>query len=202
MRIEIALQGITPLICNRFGDKPADDATNGVRGSSAAVERGSPQDICEGKLYKGLDGRPMVPQPNVLRCLVDGGRYHKVGKTQLTTSRGSQLYSCVDIEGAEIPILSKQRWTVDTRAVRIPATGGRILCHRPMFNDWRLELVGVLDETQLRESLFRQIVDDAGNRIGLGDFRPATKGPYGRFRVDSWVVAETNGERELAIAAD
>jgi hypothetical protein len=34
--------------------------------------------------------------------------------------------------------------------------------------------------------LFREIVDAAGKRIGLGDFRPATKGPFGKFVVTSW----------------
>jgi hypothetical protein len=38
----------------------------------------------------------------------------------------------------------------------------------------------------MNEKLFRAIVDDAGKRVGLGDFRPATKGPYGRYVVTSW----------------
>ena len=39
----------------------------------------------------------------------------------------------------------------------------------------------------LSPKLLRQIIDDSGKRIGLGDFRPSTKGPYGRFVVTSWV---------------
>lgn len=35
-------------------------------------------------------------------------------------------------------------------------------------------------------ALFREIVDAAGKRIGLGDFRPACKGPFGKFTVTSW----------------
>lgn len=38
--------------------------------------------------------------------------------------------------------------------------------------------------------LVRSIVDDAGKKIGLGDFRPARKGPFGRFVVKEWVVLE------------
>jgi hypothetical protein len=34
--------------------------------------------------------------------------------------------------------------------------------------------------------LFREVVDAAGKRIGLGDFRPDCKGPYGRFSVTRW----------------
>jgi len=96
------------------------------------------------------------------------------------------LFSCVDIAEAEIKILHVQPWKVDTRAVRIPATGGRILAHRPMFDDWALEFVADVDTDLMNEKLFRAIVDDAGKRVGLGDFRPATKGPYGRYVVTSW----------------
>jgi hypothetical protein len=38
----------------------------------------------------------------------------------------------------------------------------------------------------LTVKLLREIVDAAGKRIGLGDFRPACKGPFGRFCVVNW----------------
>lgn len=190
MEILITIEGTTPLICNKFTDAAADAASNGSRGSSAAQDRGTPLEIAEGKLYIGLDGKPMIPQPNLLRCLVEGGRFTKVGKAQVTTAKSSILYACVDVQGAEVPLVHKQPWKVDTRAVRIPSTGGRILAHRPMFDDWRLDFIVDLDTTILGEKLFRQIVDDAGKRIGLGDFRPQCKGPYGRFHVVHWEVAK------------
>jgi hypothetical protein len=186
MEIRVEIVGRTPLICNKFSDAKAQEATDGTRGSSAAAERLTPQEICKSKLYIGLNGKPMIPQPNLLRNIVQGGAFHKAGKRAITTQRGSMMYACVDIEDAEIPIIHQQPWKVDTRAVRIPSTGGRILCHRPMFDDWRLKFIVHLDTSILSPSLLRQIVDDAGSRCGLGDFRPETKGPYGRYRVDLW----------------
>lgn len=186
MKIDIELQGSTSLICNRFTDAAAEASSSGTRSSMATTDRGTPQDIAQSKLYLGIGGLPMIPQPNLLRCLIEGGRFHKVGRTQVTTSKSSMLFACVDIEGAEIPIIHKQPWRVDTRAVRIPATGGRILAHRPIFDDWKLRFTMDIDLEIMSPKLMRQIVDDAGKRIGLGDFRPATKGPYGRFVVTSW----------------
>jgi hypothetical protein len=147
-------------------------------------------EIAESKLYIGLDGKPMIPQPNLLRCLVDGGRWHKIGKTQITTKESSLLYACLDIEGTEIPIKHKQPWKVDTRPVVIPATKGRILCHRPMFDDWQLDFYMELDTSVVGVKLLRTIVDDAGKKVGLGDYRPAKKGPYGRFVVTLWKEEE------------
>jgi hypothetical protein len=186
MNISIRIEGITPLILNRFTDAAAEAASNGTRSAIASTDRGTPLEIATSKLYHDTAGALCIPQPNLLRCLIEGGRFHKVGKAQVTTDKKSMLYACVDIEGAAIPLLHEQPWKVDTRPVRIPSTGGRILAHRPMFDDWALEFTMGLDIAIASKKLMRDIVDDAGKRIGLGDFRPATKGPYGRFVVTRW----------------
>src|SRR5437016_34729 len=105
MKLAIRIEGTTPLICNRFTDTAAEASTNGVRGAGAAQDRGTPLEVAQSKLYIGLSGKPMIPQPNLMRCLVEGGRFHKAGKAQLTTAKSSHLYACVDIEGAEIELL-------------------------------------------------------------------------------------------------
>lgn len=184
--IRVTISGTTPLICNKFTDAAAEKASSGKSSAMAGGNRGTPLEIAESKLYVGTDGKPMIPQPNLLRSIVDGGKFHKAGKKQITTKTESLLYACTDIEGSEISIDHTQPWKVDTRAVRIPSTGGRILAHRPMFDDWKLTFTIKYDDSFINEKLLRQIVDDAGARIGLGDFRPSCKGPYGKFRVDSW----------------
>lgn len=190
MEIQIRVSGISPLILNKFTDAAAMASSNGSRTSAAAGSRGTPREIAEGKLYYGIDGALVIPSPNLLRCLVDGGAFFKAGRKQITTKSESMLFSCLDIVAAEIPLLHSQPWTVDTRAVVIPATKGRILAHRPRFDDWALEFTADLDTSIVQESLLREIVDAAGKRVGLGDFRPARKGPFGKFRVDEWKVVE------------
>jgi hypothetical protein len=43
----------------------------------------------------------------------------------------------------------------------------------------------IVDETRVR-----RIIDDAGSRVGLLDFRPERKGPFGRFVVTSWAESK------------
>ena len=53
----------------------------------------------------------------------------------------------------------------------------------PHFDDWNGELdVHVLDDTITKE-VFSKVVKEAGNFIGIGQFRPANGGYYGRFEV-------------------
>lgn len=189
MEITVRIEGTTPLLCNKFTDAAQLSASSGTR-TSITGDKGSPLEQAEERLYIGLDDEPMIPQPNLFRCIIDAGKYFKAGKSKVTTQKSSIIPACVEILGVEIPIIHKDPWMVDTRAVRIPSTGGRILCHRPCFNDWALEFVVELDTTMVGEKLFREIVDAAGKRIGLGDFRPDCKGPFGKFVVTKWEVKE------------
>jgi len=183
--INIRIEGITPLLCNKFTDAAQMAATNGTR-LSLVGDRGTPREQAAAKLYIGHDGKPMIPQPNLFRCLIDAGKFFKHGKSKITTQKSSLIPACVEIDGLELPLEHKEPWTVDTRAVRIPSTGGRILCHRPCFHDWKLSFTAQVDVQLLPIRLFRELVDTAGKRVGLGDFRPDRKGPFGKFVVTQW----------------
>ena len=193
MLIEITIKGQTPLICNKFTDEAQLAATSGTR-STLKGDGGTPHEQAEQKLYVGHDGLPMIPQPNLLRCLIDAGKFFKAGRSKVTTQKSSLIPSCVEIAGAELPIRHREPWTVDTRAVRIPATGGRILCHRPRFDDWEIDFAAMLDTDEMAETFFRHIVDKAGRAIGLGDFRPDNKGPFGKFAVTNWTAEQDQQE--------
>lgn len=194
MEIQITIEGITPMLLNRFTDAAAEKASSGTTGAIASADRGSPKEQAEGRLYRDEDDNLVIPNPNLFRCILDAGKFFKAGRSKVTTQKSSLIPACLMIHELTIPIETKEGWTVDTRPVRIPATGGRILCHRPCFNDWKLSFSCELDTEIMGGKLFREIVDAAGKRIGLGDFRPDCKGPFGRFVVTHW--KESNGEKE------
>jgi hypothetical protein len=189
--IKVSIQGKTPLLCNRFTDEAQMSATSGT--SLATVgSKGTPLEQAEKCLYVSAhDGALIIPQPNLFRCLLDAGKFFKAGKSKVTTQKSSLISACLELNEVEYPIGHDEPWTVDTRSVRIPATGGRILRHRPCFYDWRLSFVAELDDTVISLELFRDIVDKAGSAIGLGDFRPDCKGPFGKFRVTHWDASQS-----------
>lgn len=189
--IRCTIEGATPLLCNRYSDEAAQAATSGRRSSASAADRGTEREIAESKLYLNDKKQPSIPSMNMLRSIVGGGSYHKAGKKQVTTKEGSLIYACLEIVGDSlIPIVHKQPWSVDIRPIVVPSTKGRILTCRPRFDDWRLSFELELDTDIIGVKLARQIVDDAGIREGLGDFRPARKGPFGRYKIAVWQVQE------------
>ena len=180
--LQITIQGTTPLLVHRFTDAAQMSATAGSR-PSIANDAKSPHEQAEESLYVGDDGTSGIPAPNVMRCLIDAGKYLKVGRSKITTQKSSLIPAAISIQELFLPIASEDGWKVDTRPVRIPSTGGRILRHRPCYDDWELAFHLQLDETVLTDKMLREILDLAGSRIGLGDFRPDCKGPYGKVTV-------------------
>jgi len=174
-----------------------DDAGDPGRKALKSETR-TPKEQAEDKLYVGEKGKSVIPARNLLSCLINAGIFHKIKNKNITTQRSSLIPACVAIENMELPITSKDGWTVDSQAVVNPKTGGRVPCHRPKFNDWKLSVEVVLDETMVSPKLFRDIVDDAGSKVGLGDFRPGRKGPFGRFKVTSWKTSEKVPNRQAA----
>ena len=181
----VTVEGVTPLMTNRFvGDIGVDD------GNSRPVfrgEEGTPREQAWNTLYFSGDGETLIiPGPNVFASLMEAGKWFKIGRVKVTTVKTSLLPACLHLEELVLPIEYKDEWEVDSRPVRIPATGGRIIRHRAVFNDWRLSFTLNLDATLLAPKMLREIVDAAGKRIGLGDFRPQTKGPFGKYVVTDW----------------
>lgn len=183
MQIKVTIQGITPLLCNRFTDESA--MSNGTSAAIKTGKKGTPREQCEPKLYTDNEGGKGIPGCNVLAALVSAGRFIKAGRKTLTTARSSIVPAGVTVDEL-LCTLTPQSWEVDSRSVVVPSTGGRIMCHRPRFDKWHLSFTLTVDETLFAPEVVRQLTDEAGKKIGLGDFRPERRGPFGRFVVTGW----------------
>jgi hypothetical protein len=65
--------------------------------------------------------------------------------------------------------------------------GGQAVCIvRPRFDVWRFNVELEIDLNQVSLQLVRKIIDTAGRRCGLGDFRPRNKGTFGQYVVGKW----------------
>lgn len=201
-RVQVTIEGITPHLQNRFTDEAAQSATDGTRSNHS--DRLAPREDAESRLYANEEGNVIVPAPNLLVMLIDAGRFHKIGKSKVSTLKTSLIPAAVTFEETYFLLESEGGWKVDTRPVRIPATGGRILRHRPCFDDWKVTFSLLLDTSVIPAKLFRQIVDDAGIKVGFSDFNPQHRGPFGKFKVIAWVVTEedqdTEGDVKVAVA--
>jgi hypothetical protein len=176
-KVDITIKGTSPILMNAYPmmeiNPPLDKRPKEEQAEFGAYRVPDGRDN-EGELY--------YPAVNIQRCLVGAASFSK-GKGR--SSLQKQTAACV-IVTPEYVLFGTRNYEIDTRPVVIPTTKGRVLRHRPRLNDWRLSFSIEYDPSLLKEKEMRQIVDDAGSRVGLGDFRPERKGPYGRFVVVAW----------------
>jgi hypothetical protein len=129
-----------------------------------------------GGLYFDPDAGPYIPGENVERALLDAARLNRLGKS---IERGVFITSNVnpiEYTGSRDP-----KVMVDDENFRHMASVKigmkRVMRCRPIFRNWSITAQGYLDEGQLDLSELRQIADNAGRLVGLGDWRPR----FGRF---------------------
>jgi len=170
-RIKVSIEGISALLMHRFPLEPIE-----------AIDKKSKEDQAEIGAYRTPDGKLYVPSVAMQRALVNAASYSK-GKGRATLAKIAA--ACIMIS-PEYLILAPQKYTIDARAVVIKATGGRIVRYRPRFDKWKLSFNLEYDDTLLTNEQVRKIVDDCGQRVGILDFRPEKKGPFGRFMVTKW----------------
>ena len=186
MRYEVTIAGLSPLLMNRF---PIETArVPGGKNAGTSSHRGSeggPADQAAPRLYADEKGNLFIPGANVLACLVEAGKFLKSGRSKLTTMKSSLVPAGVAVEEARCGLGTKE-WAVDSRRVVNPATGGGMICHRPMLAQWGLSFHLSVDADLFAGELVRQLVCLAGKRVVLGDFRPSRRGPFGRFELAEW----------------
>ncbi|NQY92277.1 MAG: hypothetical protein HRT46_11575 [Deltaproteobacteria bacterium] len=189
---QVLIQGLTPILQHRFSD---DAQVNSGRATRAVnIKNETPREQAEKVSYRTNEGFLYHPGAAIMRLLRDAGSAHKQ-----RGSRKSCKYivpAAVRVAQDQVPLLAMDGETplkdfeVDSRAVVIPSTKGRIMRHRPRCDEWMARFDLVINEDVLGVDTIRQFLDEGGQRIGIGDFRPEKGGPFGVFQVNLWEELE------------
>ena len=186
--IKVTIEGLTPLLMNRFTEEAAIQVGDGASAVFGGDKDGTPREQAELCAYRQEDtGELFWPGPNIFSCLIESGKFQKVGRSKLTTQKSSLVPGMLQVADIIIPFGTKD-FEVDSRRVVNPSTGGAHIKHRARLNDWRLTFTLDVETDLLSLKSARQLVDDGGRRCGTGDYRPSKKGPFGRFVVVNWDV--------------
>ena len=170
---EIEIEGISPLLMHRYPLVPVE-----------AVEKKTSAEQAEYAAYRipNDSNELYIPGENIQRALISAATYSK-GKGRASLQKPAA--ACLFITPAYVG-LGTTEYVVDSRRVVVPATKGAIVRHRPRLEQWRGEFTLEWDDMLLSELQVREIVDNTGQKVGLLDFRPERKGPFGRFAVVKW----------------
>ncbi len=179
--VEVEICGTSPLLIHRFSE--ASEQAKSTR--RMQITPRDPRAEAEKVAYIAPDGTYYFSAFSIPNAMGNAGSNHK-----MLGSRKSLRFvvpSAVRMTTDAITILNgdepAKSFEVDARPVTIPATKGRIMRYRPRFDSWNAKFNLLIEEDALSIEDAHLLLEEAGRTIGVGDFRPEKRGPFGCFRV-------------------
>ena len=197
--VDVTLTGINPLLVHRFREQ--DEQPKATRTQKTKAVKDTREEALLAANI-GKDGVHYLSAFAISNAMTTTGGNHKQ-----RSSRKSLRYLVpsairIDAPDTTIPILVKGKpaknkdIVVDARPVVIPATKGRIMRYRPKYENWSMKFGMEVNTDLIDVDMAQQLLMEAGLQVGLGDFRPEKRGPFGTFRITQWseVPAKSQGD--------
>ena len=184
--IRIKLKGVSPYLMCKF--KETEESPKSTR--KMLVVRGTPREEAAKVLYQDEQGKFFFPSSCIERMIRSVAGNHK-----LKGSRKSARYvvpAAVRVVEDVVILLNgdgkseAKDWEIDSRPVVIQSTKGRVMRHRPRFENWSVCFTLKINDELLEESFVHELINEAGDQNGLGDFRIERGGRFGAFQVIEW----------------
>ena len=193
MRYEVNIRGVSPIIHHNGAAGLDTRSPAKLEISEISRKRGTNRTIeddarlseleCQVSLWLDESGAPGIPLGAIRACIEQAARKLKQGPQVREGLIVESTHFSYDTEryGATVEELGKSaQFTVPVVVQR-----NRILRTRAKFDDWSCQFVVDVDDELVDQLQLSHWVDIGGRRIGLGDWRPAKSGQYGRFTATS-----------------
>ncbi len=135
------------------------------------------------------NGKPTVPHSALRSCIETGARKLKQGPQ---VREGMVVQETVFVFDSERYGKSVKEWGENCQfTVPVVVQRNRILRTRAKFDQpWSVNAIIYGDDELVDSTKLKTWLDIAGQRIGLGDWRPEKSGAYGRFSVNSVEITD------------
>lgn len=140
------------------------------------------QEQAEKSSYKTKDGVLYIPSRCMKACILNASAWYKSGKKAVKPI----IAGTTRIEPSELLLLDEKdkkikEYETDLRTVVIQRN--RIVRARPLIRDWRVKFDLVYNEELINPEIIRNILEEAGERVGVLDNRPQKYGENGTFEL-------------------
>lgn len=136
-----------------------------------------------------------IPARCMHACFLRAAPKYKIGKNSLTGFVNSSMH----IGPEQIP-LNKKEYSINVQSVVVQKA--RVFRARGLVFPWSATFTLYFDEEwvglDVMQQTFPDVIKTAGKLVGVLDYRPDKKGPYGQFRLDRYELLPAR-EREVVI---
>lgn len=134
-------------------------------------------------IYTNADGKPIMPGEIIEAMIASAVRKKKAGAKALCAVAVVGDPVVIHEGPKDIDALWKNDRFRDVRGVVVQRA--RVERCRPRFDAWSLEFDIDINTDLIDKRMVMAAIEEAGNIVGLGDYRPEKKdGRFGRFRVE------------------
>lgn len=185
--VNARLTGIAPLLMHngQLAD-PTNKWTKAIKEISSRRKK-TEQDMLDlkkaewfGSMYQDSAGVISISADMLLGLLIGGAKKNKNGVEAKAGVFETQGFYPLVFEGPkDLEKLYADGRFCDYRLVVV--NRGRVMRSRPVFKKWSVDVSLIVDEDIIERRLVLQALTQAGERIGLGDYRPR----FGRFSVEA-----------------
>lgn len=143
----------------------------------------TPEEEAERSTYRDGDGTLYLPSNMFRSSLWNGAAYRKIGREAARNIINAGVFN-VD---SKTPVLDPETMEVyrdftRIHTVRAVIENKGIRRSRAEIEPWYCVVCFELDREFLSPEIVEELLNIAGKRSGVGDWRPQKKGPHGRFR--------------------
>lgn len=181
-RIKIHINGITPLIVHRFGEKAKKQMLDKQMGKTTLKEKKDPTEQYESCFYRLDDGDFGFPADAFKMSMLRGSK----ALGMVMTDNKSAFFVCGEYSKQDGRELVRIQGTVEQRIDTVQLqTGVADIRFRPQFKDWSAVLVIEFNAGIITPEQIVNIINSAGFGVGIGEWRPSSDKPgtFGRFSV-------------------
>lgn len=180
-KVNVSIKGLTPLMMNRLDI----EALAGKSRTSGTVYDPATEALKAAYIAK-IDKKEQLYVPNqwLHSCIINTARAYKFKRV----SASSLLAGSIRIEPEQIGLGTKE-YEIDSRAVNIQ--NARVVKSRPKILEWAINFSIIYYRKLIASdklAMIKEILEDAGIRMGIGDYRPQHKGWFGTFTVTKFEV--------------
>ena len=190
MQIRVKIQGTRPILFhsgalvdpqNEFAKRLKEVSNKRAKTEADHKEMAKLEFLGSFDGYVDEKGNIVIPEANILAAIVKGATKTKKGvaakESVLGLVNGDAKFTFAHKGDKSPGALWEKGDFVDRR--RVVVQRNSVMRTRPKFKEWSCEFMLEADESLCNLDEVRQWLEAAGNRVGLGDYRPM----FGRFEV-------------------
>lgn len=176
--VAVTIEGSAAMLFHRWNCDAVDEKAKAAKGSAAKRS-----DNLESYVYRNEEGAIALPGEYLRQAIIHAAKFRQDPRSPRKSAM--DLFKAAIVPLTELASLGVTEWDYEDRR-RVTVQRNGITRTRPaMKAGWRctIELMCNIPE-YVDPLLLRQVIDDAGRLIGVGDFRPT----FGRFTVANWEI--------------